>query len=65
MLNCEFETKDLGAAKRILGMETARDRSKGIVSLTQRSYIEKILHPVNQGRENPSIDAISNIQRLS
>jgi hypothetical protein len=33
-LKNEFEMKDLGEAKKILGMEIARERMKGIACLT-------------------------------
>ncbi|KAM2628105.1 hypothetical protein TB2_001483 [Malus domestica] len=39
----EFEMKDLGEAKKILGMEITRDRAKGLVSLNQRQYLEKLI----------------------
>ena len=35
--------KDLGPAKKILGMEITRDRSKGKLCLTQKSYLERVL----------------------
>ena len=35
--------KDLGVAKKILGMEISRDREEKKLSLSQKSYIEKIL----------------------
>ncbi|KAM1173977.1 hypothetical protein ACFX19_027172 [Malus domestica] len=35
--------KDLGEAKKILGMEITRDRAKGLVSLNQRQYLEKLI----------------------
>ena len=35
-LNQEFEMKDLGEAKKILGMEICRDRARGKVSLSQK-----------------------------
>ena len=38
-----FEMKDLGAAKKILGIEIERDRNGGKLYLTQKSYIEKVL----------------------
>jgi hypothetical protein len=44
MLKSEFEMKDLGAAKRLLGMDIRRDRSKGKLWLSQSQYIEKVLH---------------------
>jgi len=34
--------KDLGPAKQILGMRISRDRSEGILNLSQEKYIEKI-----------------------
>lgn len=42
-LNAEFEIKDLGPAKRILGIDIYRDRDKDILTLTQKSYIDKVL----------------------
>ena len=42
-LSVEFDMKDLGVAKKILGMEISRDREKKKLSLSQKSYIEKIL----------------------
>ena len=35
--------KDLGEAKKILGMEIQRDKRKGTVCLTQTQYLKKIL----------------------
>ena len=35
--------KDLGAAKRILGMQISRDRKKKTLTLSQQAYIEKVL----------------------
>ncbi|RVW69880.1 Retrovirus-related Pol polyprotein from transposon TNT 1-94 [Vitis vinifera] len=40
MLKAKFEMKDLGSAKRILGMEIERDRSKRVLRLSQKSYIK-------------------------
>ncbi len=42
-LNLEFEMKDLGEAKKILGMEICRDRAHGRVSLSQKQYLKKVL----------------------
>jgi len=38
-LSFEFEIKDLGEAKKVLGMEIERDRRSGKVSLTQKVYL--------------------------
>ena len=43
-LSCDFEMKDLGEAKKILGMEIERDRSKGKICLSQKQYLKKVLH---------------------
>ncbi|CAJ2636069.1 unnamed protein product [Trifolium pratense] len=42
-LNGEFEMKDLGNAKRILGMDILRDRSKGELFLSQHDYLKKVV----------------------
>ncbi|KAJ9561477.1 hypothetical protein OSB04_006637 [Centaurea solstitialis] len=38
-----FEMKDLGDASFVLGIQILRDRSRGILRLSQRSYIDKVL----------------------
>ncbi|KAI3818026.1 hypothetical protein L1987_11828 [Smallanthus sonchifolius] len=43
MLMAEFEMKELGEAKKILGSEIYRDRKVGILKLSQGSYIKKVL----------------------
>ena len=42
-LTKEFDMKDLGDAKKILGMEIVKDRSKGFLYLNETRYIEKVL----------------------
>ncbi|KAG8488863.1 hypothetical protein CXB51_016741 [Gossypium anomalum] len=42
-LSEEFEMKDLGPAKKILGMEILRDRKISKLYLSQKGYIEKLL----------------------
>lgn len=46
-LSAEFEMKNLGAAKKILGMEILRDRTAGILRLSQKKYIKKIVARFN------------------
>ena len=41
-LSSKFEMKDLGEARKVLGMEITRDRGIGRVSLTQKGYLEKV-----------------------
>ena len=43
-LSKNFEMKDLGNASFVLGIQILRDRSQGILRLSQKSYIEKILN---------------------
>ena len=46
-LNSEFEMKDLGEAKRILGMAIVRDRKNKKLFLTQSSYLKKVVQKFN------------------
>jgi len=48
-LSENFEIKDLGPANQILGMRISRDKSKGIMNLSQEKYIEKLLSRFNVG----------------
>uniref|UniRef100_A0A2N9FQZ7 Integrase catalytic domain-containing protein n=1 Tax=Fagus sylvatica TaxID=28930 RepID=A0A2N9FQZ7_FAGSY len=43
LLHKEFEMKDLGVAKKILGMEIRRDRGARKLWLSQKNYIRKVL----------------------
>ena len=38
-----FEMKDLGDASFVLGIQIHRDHSRGILGLSQRSHIDKVL----------------------
>lgn len=42
-LSSKFEMKDLGMAMKILGMEKARDRSKGFLWLRQEGHLQKLI----------------------
>jgi hypothetical protein len=46
-LSSHFDMKDLGEASNVLGIEIHRDRRKGILGLSQKSYIEKVLKKIN------------------
>ena len=39
LLSSEFDMKDLGAAKKILGMEINRDIKSGLLFLSQHNYM--------------------------
>nr|GEY42159.1 retrotransposon protein, putative, Ty1-copia subclass [Tanacetum cinerariifolium] len=44
LLKKEFDMKDLGEAKKILGMEIVRDRSRKILRVSQSGYVSNILN---------------------
>ncbi|TXG74239.1 hypothetical protein EZV62_002818 [Acer yangbiense] len=46
-LSSEFDMKDLGEAKKILGMEIKRDRVKGTICLTQTQYLKTVLQSLH------------------
>ncbi|KAJ4713215.1 Retrovirus-related Pol polyprotein from transposon TNT 1-94 [Melia azedarach] len=53
LLSVEFEMKDLGAARKILGMEIYRDISKKKLFLSQKRYIQKILSRFGMSTAKP------------
>uniref|UniRef100_A0A3Q7EY05 Reverse transcriptase Ty1/copia-type domain-containing protein n=1 Tax=Solanum lycopersicum TaxID=4081 RepID=A0A3Q7EY05_SOLLC len=53
LLSIEFEMKDLGAARKILGMEIIRDRERRKLFLSQRSYIQKVLARFGMSSSKP------------
>lgn len=46
-LSSNFDMKDLGDASYVLGIEIHRDRSKGILGLSQKAYIDRVLKKYN------------------
>jgi Reverse transcriptase (RNA-dependent DNA polymerase) len=40
-LSKKFDMKDLGKASYVIGIKIYRDRSHGILGLSQKTYIEK------------------------
>ncbi|RVX03812.1 Retrovirus-related Pol polyprotein from transposon TNT 1-94 [Vitis vinifera] len=42
-LSSKFDIKDLGNASFVLGIQIHRDRSRGILGLSQKAYIDKVL----------------------
>lgn len=45
--------KDLGDAKKILGMEISRDRSKGNLTISQEGYLLKVLDTFKMDQSKP------------
>jgi hypothetical protein len=46
-LSSNFDMKDLGDASYVLGIEIHRDRTKGVLDLSQKVYIEKVIKRYN------------------
>jgi hypothetical protein len=42
-LSSKFDMKDFSEASFVLGIEIHRDKSKGVLGLSQKAYIEKVL----------------------
>ncbi|KAG8473481.1 hypothetical protein CXB51_035654 [Gossypium anomalum] len=64
-LSEEFEMKDLGPAKKILGMEILRDRKASKLYLSQKGYIEKVLCRFNMQSAKPVSAPLAAHFRLS
>ena len=52
-LSAEFDMKDLGAARKILGVEIYRDRKQRRLFLSQEGYIKKILSRFGMSSAKP------------
>ena len=57
-LSQNFDMKDIGEASYVLGIEIHRDRSKKILGLSQKAYINKILERFNMRNCSGSIAPI-------
>jgi hypothetical protein len=53
-LSSNFDMKDLGEASFILGIEIHRDRRKGVLGLSQKAYLEKVLKKFSMHACNPT-----------
>lgn len=65
LLSSEFEMKDLGSAKKILGMEIKRDRSKGIMFISQEKYLRRVLETFGMTSCKPVMTPIATHFKLS
>ena len=43
-LASEFVIKDLGAAKKILGLDITRDRKRGVLIISKQNFLEKVIN---------------------
>jgi hypothetical protein len=53
-LSSNFDMKDLGEASFVLGIKIHRDRRKGVLGLSQKAYLEKILKKFSMHTCNPT-----------
>ena len=54
ILKLEFDMMDLGNARRILDMEIVRNREDRTLFLSQKGYLEKVFHGVdNKSKKFP------------
>ena len=64
-LKREFDMKDLGEARKILGMEITRDRSADALWLSQENYVLKVLERFNMTEARPVTTPLAGHFRLS
>ncbi|KAL4029866.1 hypothetical protein IC575_008094 [Cucumis melo] len=64
-LSNEFEMKDLGELKRILGMDVKRDKEKGLLTISQESYVIKLLEKYNMSDSKAVSTPLASHFRLS
>ena len=65
LLSREFDIKDLGAAKKIIGMEIHRDKALGRLWLSQSGYVGKVLERFSMENAKPISTHLTNHFRLS
>ena len=53
MLKAEFDMTNLEPAQKILGIEIKSDRKKGLLKLSQCSYLEKVLQRFGMSNSKP------------
>jgi hypothetical protein len=54
VLSSNFDMKDLGEASFILGIEIHRDRRNGVLGLSEKAYLEKVLNKFSMHACNPT-----------
>ena len=65
LLSMHFDMKDLGEASFVLGIEIHRDRSRNLLGLSQKAYIERVLQRFNMDACKPCAAPISHGEKLS
>ncbi|CAL1361871.1 unnamed protein product [Linum trigynum] len=64
-LSKNFEMKDLGEASYVIGIEIFRDRSQGLLGLSQKSYINRILERYNMAECSANVVPIQKGDKFS
>ncbi|KAH9703677.1 hypothetical protein KPL70_011177 [Citrus sinensis] len=65
ILSSEFDMKNLGIAKKILGVEIERDRAAGLMFLSQKKYLTRVLHSFQMLNSKPVVTPLAAHFRLS
>jgi hypothetical protein len=63
-ISTNFDMKDLGDASYVFGIEIHRDRTKGILGLSQKSYIDRVLKRYNMHKCSASLALVFKGDRL-
>ena len=53
-LSLEFDMKDLSEPSFVLGIEIHRDRRKGVLGLSQKAYLKKVLKKYGMHASKPT-----------
>ncbi|KAH9668657.1 Integrase catalytic domain-containing protein [Citrus sinensis] len=64
-LTQQFDMKDMGEASYVIGIKIQRDRSQGILGLSQETYINKVLERFRMKDCSPSVAPIVKGDKLS
>ncbi|KAH9722896.1 Integrase catalytic domain-containing protein [Citrus sinensis] len=65
ILSSEFDMKNLGIAKKILGVEIERDRAAGLMFLSHKKYLTRVLHSFQMLNSKPVVTPLAAHFRLS
>ena len=57
-LSKNFDMKDMGEASYVIGIKIHRERSRSILGLSQKTYINKVLKRFNMKNCSPSVALI-------
>ena len=64
-LSKNFEMKDMGEASYVIGIEIFRDRSQGLLGLSQKAYINRVLERFNMDKCSASVVPIQKGDKFS